>query len=386
MSQQKLTSIALFTGLLSGALASLFLLSLEWVTTFRQEHPGVLWGLPLFGSLFGLILKRIPHHINQGVPYILSELENHKAHVSPLMTPFIFLSSLGTHLFGGSAGREGVGVIMGASAAHLFPRALEDYSELRPYLIYAGIGAGFSSIFGTPLAAVIFAFELYSFKHVKQIPLLLCTAGASFSALVIPHYFGPIHQRFSVTFTYDSELLLYILIGTLAAGVGGNIFYWGIKWYTKLISIVVPKVETKLFVGSLLILALVSLTEGYRYIGIGTDLIAQSFENEMSIDDFALKCSLTIMTLSIGFKGGEVTPLFCMGSTLSNSIAVLFSMKNFGLSSSLGMVSLFGAVSGTPLASAVMGAELFGWQVGLLCLITCVLARRFMGERSIYRH
>jgi H+/Cl- antiporter ClcA len=378
--------IAALVGLISGLLSSCFLHLLEWVTSTRKVTPQLIWGLPVFGLFFGLCLRKIPHHINQGVPYIFHELENDQAKVSVWMTPFIFISSLLTHLFGGSAGREGVGVIMGASAAQLLPKFHATFSQMRPYLIYSGIAAGFSSIFGTPLAAICFAFELHAFKHIKNKDLFFCTTMASFIALVIPSFLGPGHQAFVVNFNRDSSLLMYLLLSGLASGVAGQIFYWGLLGYTRLISFVFPQIERKLFVGGLLISLFVYFTHSYDYIGIGTDIIAKSFVSERVPFDFLMKALLTIMTLAIGFKGGEVTPLFFMGATFSNSVASLFKFQNFGLSSALGMVGMFGAVTGTPIASAIMAGELFGAEIGILALGSCWLARFLMLGRSVYRH
>lgn len=378
--------LSILIGLVSGVCSSLFLHSLEWITALRNEHSYLIWGLPVFGIFFGLLIKAIPHHINQGVPYILQELDNHEAHISPWMTPFIFLSSLGTHLFGGSVGREGVGVIMGASIAHLVPRLKKSYQELRPYLIYSGIAAGFSSIFGTPIAAIIFSFELHHFKDVKKDFLLFSTALSSLVALLVPHFIGPKHQHFVVNFQFDNKVFFYIFIAGIAAGIGGHAFYWGLKGYTKLISKLVPHIEWKLAIGALIISLIVFLTNGYEYVGIGTDIISRSFHQQMLPYDFLMKCLLTAMTLAIGFKGGEVTPLFFMGATLSNSVSSLFNFNNYALSSSLGMVGLFGAVTATPFASIAMAAELFGWKVGTLSILTCFIARFIMGSRSVYRH
>lgn len=381
----KLALIVLFIGIVSGALSSAFLHLLNVVTVFRENHSYLIFGLPLFGLAFALILKWIPHHINQGVPYILQELENEKATVSPWMAPFIFLSSLGTHLFGGSAGREGVGVIMGASAAHILPVFRSDLSNLRRYFIYAGISAGFSSIFGTPIAAIVFALELFGFKHIKHLDILFCTAIASLAGLIIPYYFGPAHHNFIVQAQLE-EFIPYLLIAGVISGLGAHFFYWGYKGYTKLISHLFPHLMAKLGMGCLFISLLVYFTNGYQYIGIGFDVIRNSFLTEMSYYDFSMKALFTIMTLSIGLKGGEVTPLFFMGATLSNWTSSLLGYKNFALSSALGMVALFGAVTGTPLASAVMGAELFGWKVGAICFVSCYLARLIMGNRTVYRH
>lgn len=383
-------AVSVFVGLLSGVCSSAFLYLLEKATNFRNEYSFLIWGLPFFGLILGYLIKSIPHHINQGVPYILNELDshsvNHKQPISAWMMPYIFLSSLGTHLFGGSAGREGVGVIMGASVAHIVPRLKLSYQELRPYLIYTGMAAGFSSIFGTPVAAIVFTFELCQFKDVKSLILVLATSLSSLVAVLVTHFTGIKHLQFPIYFTFDTEIISYVLIASVTSGVGGLIFYGGLKTYTKIISKLIPSIEWKLMVGALVICLIVFLTNGYEYIGIGTDMISKSFQQPMLLYDFAMKCLLTVMTLSIGFKGGEVTPLFFMGATLSNSISSYFSFNNFGLSSSLGMMGLFAAVTATPFATMAMATELFGWKVGVLSIFVCLVARKIMGNRSVYRH
>lgn len=125
----------LYVGLISGILSSLFLYSLKYVTEVRSSHSSLIFGLPFFGLVFGLLLKRIPHYINQGVPYIIKEIDNEKEKVSTLTAPFIFISSILTHLFGGSAGREGVGILMGASAAHILPKTHPAFKKMRIHLI-----------------------------------------------------------------------------------------------------------------------------------------------------------------------------------------------------------------------------------------------------------
>lgn len=378
--------IAVSTALLAGICSALFLHALSWVTELRNNHLWLVWSLPIFGFTFGHLVKRLPHHINQGVPYILQELDNQNAHVSPWMTPYIFLSSLGTHLFGGSAGREGVGVIMGVSMSHLIPNFRSSYKELRPYLIYCGVAAGFSSIFGTPLAGVAFTFELHAFKDIKVKPLFLAVTVSSFLALLPTYLLNVEHQSFLVNIELNASLIFYIVAAAIAAALGGQIFYWSLKGYTKLISMLTPHLEWKLFYGSLAISVLVYLTQGYAYVGIGSDFIAKSFVLNRDPYDFIMKCILTVMTIAIGFKGGEVTPLFFMGATLSNSFAAFLKLRNYSLSSALGMVSLFGAVTGTPIASAFLALELFGLKAGICSVVSCLLARTLMGNKTVYRH
>ena len=381
----KIIFVSFLIGLITGAFSSGFLHSLDWVTSLRKTHSYLIWGLPFFGLALGMFIQRMPHHVNQGVPNIIKQVESDEGQLSPWMAPFQFITSLGTHLYGGSAGREGVGVIMGASLAQILNSSKFKLDNLRQFLIYGGIAAGFSSIFGTPLAAIVFAFEIHSFKNIRRTYLILCVIAASYSALIVPKLLGPVHQSYEVIFSFQ-DVIPYLLIAGVAAGLGAQIFYWGVRSYTQLTSKLLPSLPIRLFIGALLISTLVYLTSGYPYIGIGTDIIARSFTQEMSWYDFAMKVLLTTMTLSIGFKGGEVTPLFFMGSTLSNWICSIFSFRNFGLSSSLGMVGLFGAATGTPFASILMSCELFGWKVGLCSVVSCLIARVLMGKRSVYRH
>jgi H+/Cl- antiporter ClcA len=378
--------LAVCVGVLSALCSSLFLHLLQFVTELRSSYPIFIFGLPFYGLLFAYVIKHIPHYINQGVPYLVHEIENPQAKVSVWMTPFILISAVLTHLFGGSAGREGVGVIMGASIAQILPKFSKYFENRRQTLVCAGVAAGVSSIFGTPIAGIFFAYEIYHFRYLKNHYVARATIIAAIVAYVLGHFLGPQHDQFIVNFEWNADLMKYLAVATFTSGIGGLIFFWGMHYYTKIISFIFRDLYQKLFFGSCLIVLLVFITDSYRYTGIGSDVIAQSFTTSMSFTDFFMKCLLTIMTISIGFKAGEVTPLFFMGATLSNATASMLGLANFGLSSALGMVSIFGAVSATPIASAVMSAELFGPHVGILCLIVCLISRKFLFNKSIYRH
>ncbi len=370
-----------FVGLVSGALSSLFLYSLQYVTNLRSSYPYLIFGLPVFGFVFGLLAKRLPDDINQGVPYLLQNKE-----VSTLTAPFIFISSIGTHLFGGSAGREGVGVLMGASVAHILPKTHSMFSHLRVHLIYTGIAAGFSSMFGTPLAGLVFVFELHSFKEIKKIDLVLTTLLSALIADRITRYLGPNHHRYITHFNWDFSLVPTVVLIGIISGVGALIFFYGMKYFTRFVSEKIPALEWRLFAGGLMVSLIVFFANAHDFTGIGTHMIEKSFHSPMHLTDFFLKCLLTIITLSVGFKGGEVTPLFFMGATLSNSTMSLLNFKNYALNSSLGMIAIFAAVTRTPFASVIMGCELFGWGIGGLALGVCLISKSFMNNKSIYGH
>ena len=374
----------IYVGTISGILSSLFLYALELVTTIRVNHPQLIFGLPFFGFCFGLILKRLPKDINQGVPYIIQEIDNENHKVSVLTAPFIFLSSIATHLFGGSAGREGVGVLMGASAAHLLPKTHKIFEDARMHLIYGGVAAGFASIFGTPIAGILFAFELHGFKDLKRMDLIITTVLSAYIANAVTYYLGPVHAQYLVNIQWSLlSWVSVILIGVLCS-LGGLIFYYGMK-FAHIFFKKIPHPEWKLFLGGALVASIVWTMHGEAYIGIGTDVIMKSFQGEMLLQDFWMKCLLTVLTLSVGFKGGEVTPLFFMGSTLSNAVLAKFSFTNFAFNSALGMVTIFAAVTKTPFASTLMACELFGYEIAPFALVCCFLSSALTGSKNIYK-
>lgn len=375
--------IHLILGALVGAASALFLFGLDFVSSLRISYSQLIWGLPLFGILFGLILKNVSVEINQGVPYFVRMLNQEQQKVSFWTFPFILISSLGTHLFGGSAGREGVGVLMGAGISKLLSRfkAISKESEL----LSSGMVAGFSSIFGTPLAGLLFVFEIDKFRNSKNLNRIFCSLVASVAAYYITKILGVSHSNFYVRFQWDIKLLAYILIAGLVSGLGARVYFHIYKIINQKILRWSLHPSIKLLVGGFGVAALSYLIDGQSYLGLGTDIILKSFEQPMQIHDFVFKLILTVLTLVVGFKGGEVTPLFFMGATLSNSVLGFFHFNNFGLSAALGMVSLFGAVAGLPFTASILALELFGFKVGIVAFCSCLVARKIMGQHSIYQ-
>ena len=376
---------AFLFGILAGLSSSAFLYSLDWVTSTRQQYPIMIWTLPIFGFLFALLCKKISRQIQSGMPDILQSLEQQNNPPSVWLAPFIFFSSLGSHLFGASVGREGVGILMSTGLNQLVPKFRFSAEECRVYFIYCGIAAGFSAIFATPLAAIIFAFELFKFKDTKKLLLLFACCISSLTAYSISHTLGPIHQNFEVNSSFSIATLNYVFLAGICAGLAGLIFYWALKFYSKQMAKYFPHMEWRMAFGGLAISAIVYFTKAYQYIGIGTDMIQKSFEQGMSIYDFIFKCIFSIMSIGVGFKGGEVTPIFFMGASFTNSIATILDMNNFALSSALGMVAMFSALTAAPIASIALAAEVFGWKVGLISILSCFIARAIMGRRSIYK-
>lgn len=353
-------------GCLSGLFSGVFLLLLEKVTNFRLSHSLIIYFLPVFGFFYKKSLIKAPGEMSYGLIHILQTRS-----FSPWLAPFNLLASLGTHLFGGSAGREGVGVIMGAGSAQIFSKS----GHLKDLLIPLGIASGFSSIFGTPLAGVIFSLELEKFKtlSLKKIILLSLSSYIAYvtSQLITPHTSYP-----SVSFKWEIEVISYLVASSLAVSVAGHLFFESLKRLTQL--------RINIVWMSLLIVAIIFVFNAERFTGIGIDLLQESLGANLGVRVFILKLLLTVLTLSVGFKGGEVTPIFIMGASFSNFIADQLGLKNFPLSGSLGMLGLFGALAHAPFTAGIMALEIFNWETAILVFFTSSVGKIALRKKSIY--
>lgn len=353
-------------GIISGVFSGTFLFLLEKITNFRTSHSWIIFLLPIFGFLYKKSLNKLPDEMSHGMMHILESRRP-----SLLLAPFIFLASLGTHLFGGSAGREGVGVIMGASSSQVFKRN----KDLKEFLIPMGMACGFASIFGTPLAGIVFCFELEKFKtlSLKKFFFISLSAYVShFISGVITHH-TPYPE---VMVEWGPELITHLIASSLAVIIAGYLFFEAMK---KL-----HKVGLNIFWVSILIVGIVFLFDAEKYTGLGLPLLQESLTTDMGIKVFFYKFILTVLTLSVGYKGGEVTPLFIMGANFSTFISNQFGLKNITLSGGLGMLGLFGALAHTPFAAGFMALEIFNWETAILVFITSFIGRAALRKRSIY--
>lgn len=381
----KIIIISIFTGVLSGLFSTLFLNSLFYVTNLRNSYSFLIFLLPIFGLLTAYISKVLPRSIDASVSSIKNSFGRDERLLSFATAPYIFITSIGTHLFGGSAGREGVGVLMGASLSTGFQKVFSlDEIKIRNIILKCGMAAGFSSIFGAPIAAIAFAYEIDTFKDCKNKTLFVATTFASISAYYVTLLLGLEHKLPQSSYRLDSQIVYYVIISGLICGLGALAYYQCLKTYQKYIVLTFKNIYLRFFTGSLLISATIFCLDAYQYSGIGASFINESFITQRTFYDFFIKFILTVFTLGLGFKGGEVTPLFFMGSSLSNAVLAKLGFVNFGVSSALGMFALFGAATATPITSILMAFDLFGYELALIALPTCLIARLLMFKKSLY--
>jgi H+/Cl- antiporter ClcA len=372
-------------GIFSGSASAFFLVSLEYVTTIREQNSWIIWLLPFGGLLIGYSYFFCDSKIAKGNNLLLEEYNKPEKKIPFIMAPLVLLGTLITHLFGGSAGREGTAVQMGGAIADVCTSIFKLDPAERRTLIILGISAGFASVFGTPLAGAIFALEVVFFSKINFRSVVLSFLVAYIAYFTV-EFWGIKHTHYSIPVLPEMNftVLFWILITSISFGFAALLFsrsthYWG-KLFTK--SIQYPPLRP--FIGGIVLAIAIYFIGTTKYIGLGVPMIVDAFSIQNAPYDFLLKILFTGFTLGAGFKGGEVTPLFFVGATLGSALSVIVPLP-IALLAGMGFVAVFSGATHTPIACTVMGMELFGMESGVYIGIACIIAYFFSGSIGIYK-
>lgn len=383
----------------TGSVVALFLWLLDVVTKTRFENNWLIFLLPFAGVFIYFLYRYFGKNAARGNNLIIDEIHEPGGGVPRRMASLILLSTCITHLFGGSAGREGTAVQIGGSIAGMFGSWFKPHGGGMRIMLTAGVAGGFGAVFGTPLAGTIFAMEVLAVGRIHYEALLPCLVAAVIGDAVCSAW-GIHHTQYQILFTpvsknsvlyFDWFLLVKVIIAGILFGLAAfafarisHILKNGFEKYIKP-GWMIP------VTGGVIIILLTFLLGTTDYLGLG---VTSYYRNAVTIVSaftqggsqtfsWFWKLLFTIITISAGFKGGEVTPLFFIGATLGNTIAML-SGAPVDLFAALGFIAVFAGATNTPLACTIMGVELFGGTYILYFAIACFTAYFFSGHSGIY--
>ncbi len=375
---------AVIIGIIVGMIDTVFGKGLILIGEIRNKY---FWYLIPFLPIAGILITWLYYHFNElclkGMTLVFETGQQKRKEIPLILIPLVMISTWITHLFGGSAGREGVAVQIGATLSHYFTKYFH-FPKNGKVLLITGMAAGFAGLFQTPLTALFFAMEVIVIGKIEY-EALLPGFIASFIASYTSHFLGL--EKFSVNIQQYANvndmkhIMLMILLGIIF-GIVGRLFSTALSVSKTFLKDKIKNSYKRIGYVSIILVIGLMIFKG-RYSGLGTNLIELSFHQNVTVYDWFLKLIFTVITLAIGFQGGEVTPLFSIGSTLGFILAYLFHLP-IELCAALGYAGVFASATNTLFAPIMIGLEVFGGSNMFAFIIVCIFAYLINGNKSIY--
>ena len=377
--------IATVIGLIGGLVGTLFHISVYFVTETRIHHSWLIYLLPLGGLLLVGITKLCRSDGVMNTNIVLDCVRIDKK-VPALMAPLIFISTVITHFFGGSAGREGAALQIGGSLGYRVGRLFRLNDPDMRLVVIAGMSAVFTALFGTPLTATVFAIEVVSVGVMYYVALLPCVI-ASFCAYMVANAFNvpPVHFEIAAFPEISVVIMVKAIVLAVICAIVSILFCLTIKKTEKLAEKYFPNDFVRILAGGAILVLLTIALRTYDYNGAGMDIIERAIGGEAKPEAFILKIIFTAITIAAGFKGGEIVPTFFIGSTLGCVAGSLLGLDP-GIGAAIGFVALFCGVVNCPVASILLAVEVFGaadWA--LVFLAVCAVSYMMSGYTSLYK-
>lgn len=370
-------------GVIVGLVGTLFHHMLNLATDTRYEHPWFLLLLPAAGLIIVLLCRHTGAQAEKGTNLVIAAIQSGER-VPLRMTPLIIISTTLTHLFGGSAGREGAALQIGGSLGNYFAK-LNRYDEKDTRIaIMCGMSACFSALFGTPMAAAVFSMEVIS-VGIMQYAALVPSVVAALIACHISEFTGLEGTHYDVTdipalntITGSKAIVLAIVFS-----IGSIVLCIALHKVSHLLESIFHNEYLRIVVAALIIIILRYVLNTTDYLGAGTDIIAAAFVESCAWYVCILKIIFTSVTLGGGFKGGEIVPTLFVGATIGSCLAPLIGLP-VSLCAACGMVSVFCGVTNCPLTSLLLAIEMFGSSCSSYCILCIAVTYLLSGYFSLY--
>ena len=374
---------SIVVGIVAGSCGTAFYFALSVVTDFRMKYPWLIYFLPIGGLAIVGLYHLCKDDNDTGTNLVISAI--HSGDKVPfIMAPLIFVSTLITHLFGGSAGREGAALQMGGSIGSSIGRVFRFDEKDKHVMIMCGMSAAFSALFGTPMAAAIFSMEMISVGVMYYIALVPCVIS-SLIAHGIASYFNVTNEFFAIENIPDFTILNSVKISVLAilCALVSILFCVALHSSEALYKKYLPNKYTRVFIGGCFVIIATMLVGNQTYNGTGMSVIQSSIDGSVRPEAFLLKIIFTALTLGAGFKGGEIVPTLTVGAAFGYLMSLVTGLP-VGLCASVGMACLFVSVTNCPVSTMFMAFELFGFAAMPYYAIAVAVCFTLSGYYGLY--
>ncbi len=371
-------------GAVCGLVGAAFAITVEEATHLRQHHAWLPLLMPAAGLLIAGIYRLLKLPLSLGTDEIIKTVQS-QDHVSLRMAPAIFLGTALTHLTGGSAGREGAALQLGGSIGVAMSRMARQINDNHRIFELCGMAALFSALFGTPLAATVFVIEIVEIGRINDRALLPCLVSALTAKLVAMAVGAPaeVFPLAGALAEVNAVTLLQAGGIGITCGVVATLFCYGMHAATRYVKKALPNDYLRIALGGVAVAALALILNTADYQGSGMHVILNALQGQARPEAFLLKIVFTVLTLSVGFKGGEIVPSFFVGATLGCVVAPLLGM-DAAMGAGLGLIAMFCGVTNGALASMVLSVELFGVEYLGLFAMAAAVAYACSGQVSLY--
>jgi H+/Cl- antiporter ClcA len=376
--------LAVLVGVLVGGFGSLFGLCMEYATQTRMKYDWLIFLLPVAGVFIVWIYRSSRIKKDIGTNLVIDTVHN-SGGVPFRVAPLIFISTVLTHLVGGSAGREGAALQIGGSFGDKIGRVLKMDLMDRKILILCGMSAAFSALFGTPMAAAVFSMEVITVGVMYYAAFLPCVVASLVASNFASNIVGISPESFQISYVpeLDMKMLGVVIIISVVGAVVSSLFCLILHRTSKEFSERIKNPYIRIIIAGVCIIGLTLIVGNRDYNGAGIDVIKRAFEGDIVPYAFLLKMLFTAITLGGGFKGGEIVPTFFVGATLGSAIGSALGVAP-SLCAGIGMAVLFCGVTNCPLATLFISFELFNYKAVSYFLLAIAISYVLSGYSGLY--
>lgn len=376
--------LASVTGIVAGLIGTVFLKSLHFVSDLRATQRYLVWFLPIGGVLIALVYRVCKLQKCGGTNLLIRSAENGER-VPLLLVPAVFITTVLTHLVGGSMGKEGAALQLGGTIGYNFGRAIKANKSDLKILTLCGMSGLFASLFGTPITAAIFAIEFISIGTIYYSGFLPCIVS-SLTAILTARYFGCTYTVFNLANVPKADALTFVKVfgASIVIAITTIVFVLLIHSLEHLAERFLKNPELRGAIGGAILLIMTGIVGNQTYNGAGMETVELIMNGgRIFVLAFAIKMLFTAVSIAAGFKGGEIVPSFFIGAALGYVIAPIFGLDPI-FCAAIGLVAFFCGVSNSTIASIVLSVELFGGAGILYFSLACVTAFALSGNHGLY--